>query len=107
MNVLLWVLQVALAGLYLAGGAYKTFSFDELAHQGATAVSPEWLSPNLQSLHPEGDRPPDLPDSRHVAPGTAAVTIFEILNLLCRYRFREVPCSSGRSSITSSLSLLT
>ena len=33
MNVLLWVLQVALALLYFAGGAYKVFSFDELAKQ--------------------------------------------------------------------------
>jgi hypothetical protein len=31
MNVLLWVLQVALAFLYLSGGAYKVFKFDELA----------------------------------------------------------------------------
>ncbi len=33
MNVLLWVLQVALALLYLAGGSYKVFKFDELANQ--------------------------------------------------------------------------
>jgi hypothetical protein len=33
MNALLWVLQVALALLYLAGGAYKVFSFDELTSQ--------------------------------------------------------------------------
>ena len=33
MNLLLWILQVALALLYLAGGAYKTFMFDELASQ--------------------------------------------------------------------------
>ena len=32
MNVLLWVLQVALALLYLAGGSYKVFKFDELAN---------------------------------------------------------------------------
>jgi hypothetical protein len=32
MNVLLWIVQVALALLYLAGGAYKTFMFDELAN---------------------------------------------------------------------------
>jgi uncharacterized membrane protein YphA (DoxX/SURF4 family) len=32
MNVLLWVLQVALALLYLAGGSYKAFKFDELAN---------------------------------------------------------------------------
>ena len=33
MNVLLWDFQIALALLYLAGGAYKTFKFDELANQ--------------------------------------------------------------------------
>jgi hypothetical protein len=33
MNVLLWILQVALALLYFAGGAYKTFMFDELANR--------------------------------------------------------------------------
>src|SRR5882762_1026547 len=33
MNVLLWILQVALALLYLAGGSYKVFKFDELANQ--------------------------------------------------------------------------
>jgi hypothetical protein len=38
MNVLLWVIQVGLALLYLAGGAYKTFMFDDLAHQ-LTALS--------------------------------------------------------------------
>jgi len=31
MNALLWVLQVVLAFLFLAGGSYKTFKFDELA----------------------------------------------------------------------------
>jgi hypothetical protein len=33
MNVFLWVLQVALALLYFAGGAYKVFAFDEIANQ--------------------------------------------------------------------------
>ncbi|MDQ1550708.1 MAG: hypothetical protein QOD50_130 [Actinomycetota bacterium] len=40
MNVLLWVLQIALAFLYLAGGAYKVFSFAELAKVPATAALP-------------------------------------------------------------------
>lgn len=31
MNTLLWILQVALAVVFVAGGAYKTFMFDELA----------------------------------------------------------------------------
>ena len=38
MTVLLWVLQVALAFLYGAGGSYKTFKFDALANQ-MTAIS--------------------------------------------------------------------
>lgn len=38
MNILLWVLQAVLALLYLSGGAYKIFSFDELASQ-MTALS--------------------------------------------------------------------
>ena len=33
MNTLLWILQAALAFLYLSGGAYKTFKFEELARQ--------------------------------------------------------------------------
>ena len=33
MNVLLWVLQIALALLYLAGGAFKTFNPDDVAKQ--------------------------------------------------------------------------
>jgi hypothetical protein len=35
MNVLLWVLQVALVVLSLGGGAYKVFMFDELAKMPA------------------------------------------------------------------------
>ncbi len=31
MNNLLWILQVALAVLYFAGGSYKVFKFDQLA----------------------------------------------------------------------------
>ena len=33
MNVVLWILQVALALLYLAGGAFKTFNPDDVAKQ--------------------------------------------------------------------------
>jgi hypothetical protein len=38
MNILLWVCQAVLALLYLSGGAYKIFSFDEVASQ-MTALS--------------------------------------------------------------------
>jgi hypothetical protein len=33
MNVLLWILQAALAFLYVSGGGYKAFKFEELAKQ--------------------------------------------------------------------------
>jgi hypothetical protein len=32
MNILLWILQAALAFLYISGGAYKVFKFDQLAN---------------------------------------------------------------------------
>jgi hypothetical protein len=32
MNIFLWFLQIALALLYVSGGAYKTFAFAELAN---------------------------------------------------------------------------
>ena len=40
MNILLWVLQAALALFCLAGGAYKNFQFAELAKMPATAALP-------------------------------------------------------------------
>src|SRR5262245_20347864 len=33
MNILLWILQAALALLYLGGGAYKVTKFDQIAKQ--------------------------------------------------------------------------
>jgi hypothetical protein len=39
MNILLWVLQVALALLYLAGGGFKAFNPDDVARQ-VTALPP-------------------------------------------------------------------
>jgi hypothetical protein len=38
MNLLLWVLQVALALQSFAGGAYKVFQFDQIAKMPATGV---------------------------------------------------------------------
>jgi hypothetical protein len=42
MNTLLWILQAALAFLYLSGGAYKTFKFEELAKQLRTVSHGGW-----------------------------------------------------------------
>jgi hypothetical protein len=42
MNILLWLIQIALALLYFAGGAYKVFSFDELANQMTVLSRDGW-----------------------------------------------------------------
>ncbi len=43
MTVLVWILQIVLAFLYLAGGGYKTFSYEELM-KGAVAFPREaWI----------------------------------------------------------------
>lgn len=44
MNVLLWIIQGVLAFLFLAGGAYKTFSFDELATQFTALPRGGWAA---------------------------------------------------------------
>lgn len=42
MNILLWVLQGALALLYLSGGSFKAFRFDELASHGHAISAGGW-----------------------------------------------------------------
>jgi hypothetical protein len=42
MNLMLWIAQVALALLSLAGGAYKLFAYAELAKMPATAALPRF-----------------------------------------------------------------
>jgi hypothetical protein len=44
MNVLLWILQAALAFLYLSGGYYKAFKFDELANQWVALSRGGWAA---------------------------------------------------------------
>lgn len=44
MNVLLWVVQVALALLYLAGGAFKTFNPDDVAKQISAISRGGWVA---------------------------------------------------------------
>ena len=38
MNIVLWLVQVALAALAFAGGAYKLFAYDQLANMPPTAA---------------------------------------------------------------------
>lgn len=44
MNILLWVLQAVLALLYLSGGAFKVFSFDDVASQGVALPRAGWTA---------------------------------------------------------------
>jgi hypothetical protein len=44
MNILLWILQGVLALLCLSGGAYKTFSFDEVAKQMTALPRGGWAA---------------------------------------------------------------
>jgi hypothetical protein len=50
MNVLLWVIQALLALLYLAGGAYKVFGFDELAKQFSALPRGGWRTLGLLEM---------------------------------------------------------
>jgi DoxX-like family len=42
MNVVLWILQIALALLYFSGGAYKAFAFEQVAAQLQTLPLDAW-----------------------------------------------------------------
>jgi hypothetical protein len=44
MNVFLWILQGLMAFLYLAGGAYKVFSFDEVASRFSAIPRGGWTA---------------------------------------------------------------
>jgi len=52
MNILLWVVQVALALFYFAGGSYKVFQFDELAKmpQGSALSRGQWSALGLLEI---------------------------------------------------------
>jgi hypothetical protein len=50
MNVLLWIVQAALALLYGSGGAYKTFKFSELANQMQALPHAGWRALGVLEL---------------------------------------------------------
>lgn len=50
MNLLLWILQGALALLCLAGGSYKVFQFDELAKQMRALPRSGWRALGLLEM---------------------------------------------------------
>src|SRR5262245_31308138 len=87
MNILLWVLQIALAVLYLSGGAYKAFKFDELAKQMPALPHGGWRA--LGVLEMLGGVllvvPAALKWMPHLTPLAAAVLALETLGLALLY----------------------
>ncbi len=87
MNILLWLLQTALALLYLAGGAYKVFSVDELAKQFSALSRGGWRA--LGVLEVIGAVLLIVPTAAHwmpvLTPLAAAVLALETLALAGLY----------------------
>jgi len=80
MNILFWVLQIALAFLYLSGGAYKVFKFDALANHMRALPRGGWRA--LGVLEIVGAVLLIVPA---VAPLAAAVLALETLGLAALY----------------------
>jgi VIT1/CCC1 family predicted Fe2+/Mn2+ transporter len=87
MNTFLWVLQLVLAVMYLAGGAYKTFMFDELA--GAMNALPRGGWGALGVVEMVGGLLLVVPWATgwmpHLTPLAAAVLTLETLGLAAFY----------------------
>jgi hypothetical protein len=87
MNVVLWVLQVTLALLYLAGGAYKVSSVDELAKRFAALPRGGWRA--LGVVEMSGAVllvvPAAVPWMPALVPLAAAVLALETLALCALY----------------------
>lgn len=92
MNTLLWILQAALAFMYLAGGAYKTFKVDEIAKQLHTLPHGVWRL--LGVVEMAGGLLLVLPPLIHWMPGlvpiAAAVLTLETLLLVVLYARKSV-----------------
>ena len=87
MNVLLWVLQIALAFLYLSGGAYKVFKFDALANHMRALSRGGWRA--LGVLEMLGGVLLIVPAATHwmpvLTPFAAAVLALETVALAALY----------------------
>lgn len=92
MNTLLWILQAALAFMYVAGGAYKTFKVEEIAKQLHTLPHSVWRI--LGVVEMVGGVLLVLPPLIHWMPGlvpiAAAVLTLETLFLAALYARKSV-----------------
>ncbi|MBN8228363.1 DoxX family protein [Corallococcus macrosporus] len=87
MNILFWSLQVVLALLFLSGGAYKAFSFQQLAGQFSEVPHAGWRALGL--LEMAGGVLLIIPAALKWMPGltahAAAVLAFETFALAALY----------------------
>ncbi|HEX7918568.1 MAG TPA: DoxX family protein [Gemmatimonadales bacterium] len=92
MNIALWILQAALAFMYVAGGAYKTFKVDEIAKQLHTLPHSVWRILGIVEI--AGGLLLVLPPLIHWMPGivpiAAAVLVVESLFLAVLYARKSV-----------------
>src|SRR5438132_4307661 len=86
MNVLLWVIQVALALLYLAGGSYKVFKFDELANQMRALPRGGWRA--LGALEVMGAGLLFVPAVTPFAAAALALETLALAGLYARYSLK-------------------
>jgi len=97
MNILLWVLQVALALLYLSGGGYKSFKFDELAKQISALPRGGWRV--LGVLEMAGAVLLIVPGLLHwmpqLTPAAAALLALETLGLAALYAKTSVKLTAA------------
>lgn len=87
MNIVLWILQIALALLYISGGAYKVFKFD--AHPNYVRALPRGGWGILGIIEMIGGVllvvPPAVTGSPVLLPLVAAVLALEALGLAALY----------------------
>jgi len=89
MNVLLWVLQIALAFLYLSGGAYKVFKFDALANHLRALPRGGWRA--LGVLEMIGAVLLVVPAMTPLAAAALALETLALAGLYARYSLKLAP----------------
>ena len=86
MNLLLWILQAALALLFVAGGSYKVFKFDELATYMRALPRSGWRL--LGVLEMVGGVLLVVPATTSIAAAVLAVETLGLAALYARYSLK-------------------
>ena len=86
MNIFLWVLQIALAFLYVSGGAYKTFKFDALANHMRALPRGGWRA--LGVLEMAGGVLLVIPAVTAVAAAVLAIETLALAAVYARYSLK-------------------